>query len=144
MHRLFHGYAPYKGAIPARRTGVIVSTERGEAVAYALWNLEERGSLFIAPGTKVYPGMIIGEHARASDLDVNPLKGKQLTNVRASGKDDNVQLSPPVKLSLEGALAYIADDELVEVTPKSIRLRKRLLDANARRKAEKRAAQAEA
>jgi GTP-binding protein len=88
--------------------------------------------------------MIIGEHARASDLDVNPLKGKQLTNVRASGKDDNVQLSPPVKLSLEGALAYIADDELVEVTPKSIRLRKRLLDANARRKADKRAARAEA
>ena len=144
MHRLFHSYAPYKGSIPARRTGVIVSTEKGEAVAYALWNLEERGALFIAPGTKVYPGMIIGEHSRASDLDVNPLKGKQLTNVRASGKDDNVQLSPPVKLSLEGALAYIADDELVEVTPKSIRLRKRLLDANARRKAEKRAAQAEA
>jgi len=144
MHRLFHGYQAYRGAIPARRTGVLISTERGEAVAYALWNLEDRGPLFIAPGTKVYAGMIIGEHSRPNDLDVNPLKSKQLTNIRAAGKDDNVMLTPPVRLSLEQALAYIADDELVEVTPKSIRLRKRHLDPNARKKAEKRAAQVEA
>ena len=143
MNRLFHGYAPFKGAIPTRRTGVLISTEQGDAVAYALWNLEERGPLFIGPGVKVYPGMIIGEHSRANDLDVNPLKAKQLTNVRAAGKDDAVNLTPPTKLSLEAALAYIADDELVEVTPDNIRLRKRHLDANERKKAQKRAAQEE-
>ncbi len=144
MNRVFHDYAPYKGSIAARRTGVIVSTEQGDAVAYALWNLEDRGPLFIGPGTKVYAGMIIGEHTRASDLDVNPLKAKQLTNIRAAGKDDAVNLTPPLKMSLEAALAYIADDELVEVTPENIRLRKRHLDANERRKAQKRAAQADA
>ena len=114
--------------------------ERGEAVAYALWNLEDRGVLFIGPGDPVYPGMIIGEHSRPNDLDVNPLKAKQLTNIRAAGRDDNVLLTPPARLSLEQALAYIADDELVEVTPDSIRLRKRRLDANERRKEAKRAA----
>jgi GTP-binding protein len=140
MNRVFHGYAPYKGSIEGRRAGVLVSLEQGLAVAYALWNLEERGTLFIGPGEKVYPGMVIGEHSRPSDLDVNPLKAKQLTNIRAAGKDDNVLLSPPTRLSLEQALAYIGDDELVEVTPRSIRLRKRQLDAGERRKEAKRAA----
>jgi GTP-binding protein len=140
MNRVFHSYAPYKGSIEGRRAGVLVSLEQGPAVAYALWNLEERGSLFIGPGEKVYAGMIIGEHSRPNDLDVNPLKAKQLTNIRAAGKDDNVLLSPPLRLTLEQALAYIGDDELVEVTPRSIRLRKRQLDANERRKGAKRAA----
>jgi GTP-binding protein len=140
LNRLFHGFAPYRGAIESRRAGVLVSLEHGEAVAYALWNLEDRGALFIGPGDPVYPGMIIGEHSRPNDLDVNPLKAKQLTNIRAAGRDDNVLLTPPVRLSLEQALAYIADDELVEVTPHSIRLRKRRLDANERRKDAKRAA----
>jgi GTP-binding protein len=140
LNRLFHGFAPYKGTIEGRRAGVLVSLERGEAVAYALWNLEDRGALFIGPGDPVYPGMIIGEHSRPNDLDVNPLKAKQLTNIRAAGRDDNVLLTPPVRLSLEQALAYIADDELVEVTPQSIRLRKRRLDASERRKDAKRAA----
>ncbi len=140
MNRVFHSYAPYKGSIEGRRAGVLVSLEQGPAVAYALWNLEERGFLFIGPGEKVYPGMIIGEHSRPTDLDVNPLKSKQLTNIRAAGKDDAVLLSPPVRLSLEQALAYIGDDELVEVTPRSIRLRKRQLASNERRKDAKRAA----
>jgi GTP-binding protein len=140
VNRIFHGYAPYRGSIDGRRSGVLVSLEQGPAVAYALWNLEERGILFIGPGEKVYPGMIIGEHSRPNDLDVNPLKAKQLTNIRAAGKDDNVLLSPPLRLSLEQALAYIGEDELVEVTPRSIRLRKRQLDANERRKGAKRAA----
>jgi GTP-binding protein len=140
LNRLFHGFAPYKGSIEGRRAGVLVSLERGEAVAYALWNLEDRGALFIGPGDPVYPGMIIGEHSRPNDLDVNPLKAKQLTNIRAAGRDDNVLLTPPVRLSLEQALAYIADDELVEVTPQSIRLRKRRLDASERRREAKRAA----
>jgi GTP-binding protein len=139
MHRLFHGYAPFKGEIEGRRAGVLVSLEQGPAVAYALWNLEDRGTLFIGPGEMVYPGMIIGEHSRPSDLAVNPLKTKQLTNIRAAGRDENVLLTPPTTLSLEQALAYIADDELVEVTPKSIRLRKRQLDAGERRRQAKRA-----
>ena len=139
MHRLFHGYAPYKGEIEGRRAGVLVSLEQGNAVAYALWNLEDRGQLFISPGEKVYAGMIIGEHSRPNDLDVNPLKAKQLTNIRAAGKDDAVLLTPPLTLTLEQALAYIADDELVEVTPQSIRLRKRHLDAGERRRQAKRA-----
>ena len=139
MHRLFHGYAPHRGGIESRRAGVLVSLEQGVAVAYALWNFEERGILFIGPGEKVYPGMIIGEHSRPNDLDVNPLKGKQLTNIRAAGRDDNVLLSPPQTMTLEQALAYIADDELVEVTPRSIRLRKRHLDAGERRRQSKRA-----
>jgi GTP-binding protein len=140
MNRLFHGYAPHRGSIEDRRAGALVSLEQGVAVAYALWNLEERGVMFIGPGEKVYPGMIIGEHSRPTDLDVNPLKSKQLTNIRAAGKDDNVLLTPPTRLSLEQALAYIAEDELVEVTPQSIRLRKRQLHANERRKEARRAA----
>jgi GTP-binding protein len=140
INRVFHGFAPYAGSIEGRRAGVLVSLERGEAVAYALWNLEERGVLFVGPGDLVYPGMIIGEHSRPNDLDVNPLKAKQLTNIRAAGRDDNVLLTPPVRLTLEQAIAYIADDELVEVTPKSIRLRKRQLDATERRKGARRAA----
>jgi GTP-binding protein len=140
MNRVFHGYAPFKGSIEGRRAGVLVSLEQGPAVAYALWNLEDRGFLFIGPGEKVYAGMIIGEHSRPNDLDVNPLKAKQLTNIRAAGKDDAVLLSPPTRLTLEQALAYIGDDELVEVTPRSIRLRKRQLDAGERRKEARRAA----
>jgi len=138
INRVFHGYAPYKGEIEGRRAGVLVSLEQGPAVAYALWNLEDRGVLFIGPGDKVYAGMIIGEHSRTNDLDVNPLKAKQLTNIRAAGRDDAVLLTPPTRLTLEQALAYIADDELVEVTPRSVRLRKRALDANERRKQAKR------
>ena len=140
INRLFHGFAPYRGSIEGRRAGVLVSLEQGAEVAYALWNLEERGVLFIGPNDPVYPGMIIGEHSRQNDLDVNPLKAKQLTNIRAAGKDDNVLLSPPMRLTLEQALAYIEDDELVEVTPQSVRLRKRNLDATERRREAKRAA----
>jgi len=137
MNRLFHGYAPYKGEIQGRRTGVLVSNGDGEAVAYALYNLEDRGALMIGPQTRVYQGMIVGEHSRENDLDVNVLKGKKLTNIRAAGKDDNILLTPPMKMTLERALSYIADDELVEVTPKSIRLRKRWLDPNMRKKMER-------
>jgi GTP-binding protein len=139
INRLFHGYAPFKGEIEGRRAGVLVSLEQGPAVAYALWNLEDRGVLFISPGEMVYPGMIIGEHSRTTDLDVNPLKSKQLTNIRAAGRDDNVLLTPPRLLTLEEALAYITDDELVEVTPRSVRLRKRQLEAGERRRQAKRA-----
>jgi GTP-binding protein len=140
MNRLFHGYAPYKGEIESRRNGVLVSLEQGTSVAYALWNLEDRGSFFIGPGEKVYGGMILGEHNRSNDLEVNPLKAKQLTNIRAAGKDDAILLTPPTKLSLEQALTYIKDDELVEVTPDSIRLRKRFLDPHERKKEARRAA----
>jgi GTP-binding protein len=135
MNRVYHGYAPYKGAIEGRRNGVLISNASGEAVAYALWNLEDRGPMFINPGVKIYEGMIIGEHSRGNDLEVNPLKAKQLTNIRAAGKDEAVRLTPPRKMSLEQAIAYVQDDELVEVTPKSIRLRKRLRDPNDRKKA---------
>jgi GTP-binding protein len=135
LNRVFHGYAPWKGPIAQRHTGVLVSAEQGEAVAYALWNLEDRGPLFIGPGDKVYSGMIIGEHNKGNDLEVNPLKAKKLTNIRAAGKDDNVLLTPPVRMTLEKAIAYIADDELVEVTPKAIRLRKRHLDPHERKRA---------
>jgi GTP-binding protein len=138
FNRVFHAYAPYKGEIEGRRTGVLVSNGDGEAVAYALWNLEDRGPMMIVPGTRVYQGMIVGEHARGNDLVVNVLKGKKLTNIRAAGKDDNVLLTPPIRMTLEKALAYIADDELVEVTPQSIRLRKRVLDPNERKKEERR------
>ncbi len=134
MNRLFHAYAPYKGPIQGRRNGVLVSLEQGKSVAYALWYLEERGSLFIEPGVAVYGGMIIGENSRDNDLDVNPLKSKQLTNVRASGKDDAVLLTPPIRMTLEKAIAYIEDDECVEVTPKSVRLRKRYLDIHERKR----------
>ena len=134
MNRVFHGWAPYKGPIPGRRAGVLISMEDGEAVAYALWNLEERGRMFVGPQAKVYQGMIIGEHSRDNDLEVNPLKGKKLTNVRASGSDDAVRLTPHINFSLEEAIAYINDDELVEVTPESIRLRKRYLDPHERKR----------
>ncbi|HUN48078.1 MAG TPA: GTP-binding protein, partial [Stellaceae bacterium] len=143
MSRLFHGYAPYKGPVEGRRNGVLISTADGAAVAYALWNLEDRGPMFITPGTQVYEGMIIGQHTRDNDLEVNPIKGKQLTNIRTTAKDEAVRLTPPILMTLEQAIAYIANDELVEVTPKSIRLRKRLLDPNARKRAQ-RAAEAEA
>jgi len=134
MNRLFHDYAPYRGPIQGRRNGVLISNGTGSAVAYALWNLEERGIIFIEPGKQVYEGMIIGEHSRGNDLEVNPMKAKQLTNIRAAGKDESVRLTPPRRFSLEQALAYIDDDELVEVTPESIRLRKRLLDPHARKR----------
>ena len=134
ISRLFTGYAPYKGPIPGRRVGVLISAEQGKAVAYALWNLEERGPLFIGAGEDVYPGMILGEHNKGQDLEVNPLKGKQLTNIRAAGKDDAVRLTTPIRRTLEEALAYIEDDERVEVTPKSIRLRKAILDPHERKR----------
>ncbi|MCC7425465.1 MAG: translational GTPase TypA [Alphaproteobacteria bacterium] len=139
MNRLFHGWAPWKGTIEGRRNGVLISNADGEAVAYALWYLEERGPLFIGPGEKVYGGMIIGQHTRDNDLEVNPLKEKKLTNIRAAGKDDAILLTPPRRMSLEQALAYIADDELVEVTPTAVRLRKKELDPNERKKAARRA-----
>ncbi|CUH68573.1 hypothetical protein TG4357_03674 [Thalassovita gelatinovora] len=134
LNRVFHGWTPFKGAIPGRRAGVLISMEDGEAVAYALWNLEERGKMFLGAQTKVYQGMIIGEHSRENDLEVNPLKGKKLTNVRASGTDEAVRLTTPITLSLEEAIAYINDDELVEVTPNAIRLRKRYLDPHERKR----------
>ncbi|TVP70641.1 MAG: translational GTPase TypA [Rhodobacteraceae bacterium] len=137
LNRVFHEWAPYKGPIPGRREGVLISMEDGTAVAYALWNLEDRGRMFINPQDPVYQGMIIGEHSRDNDLEVNPLKGKKLTNVRASGTDDAVKLTPPVIMSLEQAIAYIDDDELVEVTPKAIRLRKRFLDPHERKRQSK-------
>ena len=138
LNRVFHAYAPYKGDIQGRRNGVLIANASGEAVAYALWNLEDRGPMMIEPQTRVYEGMIIGEHSRGNDLEVNVLKGKKLTNIRAAGKDENVLLTPPIRMTLEKALAYIEDDELVEVTPKSIRLRKKLLDPNERKRAERR------
>ncbi len=138
MNRLFHGYAPFKGAIEGRRNGVLISNDAGEAVAYALWNLEDRGPMMIEPGWKVYRGMIVGEHTRDNDLVVNVLKGKKLTNIRTTSKDEAVRLTPPIRMTLEKALAYIQDDELVEVTPKSIRLRKKLLDETERKRNERR------
>jgi GTP-binding protein len=137
MNRLFHGYAPHKGPIQGRRNGVLISTDVGDAVAYALWNLEDRGAMMIDPGTRVYRGMIVGEHSRDNDLEVNVLRGKKLTNIRTTSKDEAVRLTPPLRMTLERALAYIEDDELVEVTPKSIRLRKRHLDPNERKKVER-------
>jgi GTP-binding protein len=137
MNRLFHGYAAYKGEIQGRRNGVLISNEQGEAVAYAMWKLEDRGPMMIEPGWRVYRGMIVGEHTRENDLEINVLKGKQLTNIRTTSKDEAVRLTPPIKMTLEKALSYIEDDELVEITPKSIRLRKRHLDPNDRKRAEK-------
>jgi GTP-binding protein len=134
LNRVFHGWAPHKGPIPGRRAGVLISMEQGDAVAYALWNLEERGRMFLGAQTPVYQGMMIGEHSRDNDLEVNPLKGKKLTNVRASGTDDAVRLTTPIQFSLEEAIAYINDDELVEVTPKAVRLRKRYLDPHERKR----------
>ena len=135
LNRVFHEWAPHKGPIPGRRAGVLISMEAGTAVAYALWKLEDRGRFFIGAQAPVYTGMIIGEHSRENDLEVNPLKGKQLTNVRASGTDEAVRLTTPITMSLEQAIAYIDDDELVEVTPAAIRLRKRFLDPHERKRA---------
>ncbi len=137
MNHSFHSYAPYKGPIEGRKNGVLIAMEAGETVAYSLFNLQDRGVLFVGPGVQVYEGMIIGQHSRENDLVVNACKGKKLTNVRASGSDDAVRIIPPRNLSLEQALEYIDDDELVEITPKSIRLRKRYLDANERKRFEK-------
>jgi GTP-binding protein len=134
MNRLFEKYGPYKGPIQGRQNGVLISMEKGKAVAYALNALEERGILFISPGEDLYEGMIIGENAKPQDLEVNPLKSKQLTNFRASGKDEGIRLTPPKRMSLEQAIAYIQDDELVEVTPKVVRLRKRFLDPHERKR----------
>lgn len=134
LNRVFHEWAPHKGPIPGRRAGVLISMENGSSVAFALWNLEERGRMFIGSQADVYTGMIIGEHSRNNDLEVNPLKGKKLTNVRASGTDEAVRLTTPITMSLEEAIAYIDDDELVEVTPKAIRLRKRYLDPHERKR----------
>lgn len=135
MNRLFHSYAPYKGDVPQRRNGALISTDQGTAVAYALFNLQDRGSMFVGHQTPVYGGMIVGEHNRENDLEVNVLKGKQLTNVRASGTDDAVKLTPPRKMSLEDMMSYINEDELLEVTPQSLRLRKKFLCPHERKKA---------
>ncbi len=137
LSHVYHSYAPYKGDITGRRNGVLIANGTGQSVAYALWNLEERGFLFIREGIKVYEGMIIGQHSRDNDLDVNPLKGKQLTNIRTTSKDDAVKLTPPKEMTLEQAMTYIEDDELVEVTPKSIRLRKKKLNPNERKRSGK-------
>jgi GTP-binding protein len=137
MNRLFAGYGPWKGTIEGRRAGALISTEPGEAVHYALFYIQERGILFVSPGDKVYQGMILGETARDNDLEVNPIKEKKLTNIRAAGKDDAMLLIPPRKMSLEQAIAYVEDDELVEVTPVAIRLRKRFLDPNQRKRNER-------
>ncbi|MCJ2022983.1 translational GTPase TypA [Methylobacterium sp. J-067] len=137
MNRLFKAYEPFKGEIPGRRNGVLISNDKGEAVAYAMWNLEDRGPMMIEPGSKVYQGMIVGEHNRENDLEVNVLKGKKLTNIRTTSKDEAVRLTPPIRMTLEKSLAWIQDDELMEVTPKSIRLRKTVLDPNDRKRAER-------
>ena len=134
INRAYREHAPHKGAIEARRNGALISNGDGESVTYALWNLESRGIMFIGGGEKVYKGMIIGENAKPDDLDVNPLKAKQLTNIRAAGKDEAVRLTPPKRLSLEAAISYIGDDELVEVTPQNIRLRKRELEPHMRKR----------
>ena len=134
LNRVFHAWAPHKGPIEGRRAGVLISMESGVSVAYAMWKLEDRGHFFIGVQEPVYSGMIIGEHNRDNDLEVNPLKGKQLTNVRASGTDEAVRLTTPIRLSLEQSIAYIDDDELVEVTPKSVRMRKRYLDPHERKR----------
>jgi GTP-binding protein len=137
MNRLFEKYGPYKGQIEGRQNGVLISMVPGEAVPYALNALEERGELFIGGGAKIYEGMIIGENAKPDDLEVNPMKSKQLTNFRSTGKDDAIRLTPPRRMSLEQAIAYIDDDEMVEVTPQSIRLRKAILDPHERKRAKR-------
>ncbi len=137
MNRLFHGYAQFKGEVAGRRTGVLISNATGEATAYSLFYLQERGAMIIDPQTRVYEGMIVGQHTRDNDLIVNIIQGKKLTNIRAAGKDEALALTPPMRLTLERALSYIQDDELVEITPKSIRLRKRWLDPNERKKRER-------
>ena len=137
MNRVFHDWGAWRGEIAGRRNGVLISNDKGEAVAYAMWNLEDRGPMMIEPGWKVYQGMIVGQHTRDNDLEVNVMKGKKLTNIRTHSKDEAVRLTPPIQMTLEKALAYIQDDELVEVTPKSIRLRKSRLDPNDRKRAER-------
>ena len=137
MSRLFHSYGPHKGDIEGRTKGVLISMETGETTSYCLAALEERGDLFVGNTTKVYPGMIIGEHSRDNDLEVNPIRAKALTNFRVSGKEDQIRLTPPRAITLEYAISYIGNDELMEVTPKSIRLRKKELDPNERKKAER-------
>jgi GTP-binding protein len=132
MHSLFDGYEPYRGDCPSRFTGSIVADRPGKAVPYALFNLEPRGRLFVVPGDPVYEGMLIGEHNRGQDINVNPCKEKKLTNMRASGKDDNVMLSPIKPITLEQTISFIRDDELVEVTPRSVRMRKAVLSAHKR------------
>jgi len=134
MNRIFHSYGPYRGPLGARRTGALISNGQGDAVAYAIWKLQDRGPMIVTPGERVYQGMIVGEHTRENDLEINVLEGKKLTNVRAAGKDEAVRLTPPISFTLEKAIAYIQDDELVEVTPKSIRLRKKHLDPNMRKR----------
>ena len=135
IHHIFHAYGPFVGAMPGRSNGVIITMASGESVAFALWKIQERGKLFITSGVKIYEGMIIGMNSRDDDMTVNATKEKKLTNVRASGKDDSIDLVPPINLSLERAIEFIDDDELVEITPKSIRLRKRILLENERKRA---------
>jgi GTP-binding protein len=137
---VFDEYAPIKGDLPSRHNGVLISGEQGDAVAYALWNLEDRGRMFVSPGDRLYEGMVIGIHSRDNDLVVNPIKGKKLTNVRASGTDEAVTLTPPIRLTLESAIEFIDDDELVEITPKTIRIRKRFLLEHERKRASREAA----
>ena len=140
MSHVFDDYAPIKPDIDERRNGVLVSAEAGEAVAYALWKLQERGRMFVHPGDPLYEGMVIGLHSRDNDLVVNPVKTKQLTNIRAAGKDEAILLTPPIQHTLESAIEFIADDELVEITPKAIRIRKRLLLEHERKRASRVAA----
>jgi GTP-binding protein len=135
MSHVFDEYAPARPEIPARRNGVLISGEQGDAVAFALWKLQDRGRMFVSPGDSLYKGMVIGIHSRDNDLVVNPIKGKQLTNIRASGTDEAVTLTPPIQLTLESAIEFISDDELVEITPKNIRIRKRFLSEQDRKKA---------
>ena len=137
INRLFHDYAPYKGDIEGRRNGALISTDTGEAVAYGIWNLQERGIMFIDPGDKIYAGMIVGEHSRDNDLEINVLRNKQLTNIRTTSKDEAIRLVPPLKMTLEQMISYIQEDELLEVTPKSLRLRKAELDPNVRKRADR-------
>ena len=140
LHHTFSDYGPWAGELQGRKRGVLVADREGEAVGYALFNLQERATMFVEPGDPVYGGMIVGEHVRPDDLDVNVTKGKKLTNIRAAASDENIKLEPPRQITLELALEFIEEDELIEVTPGGIRLRKRILDANQRRKAEKRRA----
>ncbi len=137
INRIFHEYAPYKGELTFRRNGALISNDAGEAAAYAIWNLQDRGTMFIKPGQKVYAGMIIGQNSKTGDLEINILRGKQLSNVRASGTDEAIRLTPPKELTLEDMITYVDDDELVEVTPKSLRLRKKFLDTNERKRMSK-------
>jgi GTP-binding protein len=134
LNRIFHAYVPYKGDMTTKKNGALISTEAGEAVAFALWNLQDRGVMFIKPQQKVYAGMVVGENSKSGDLEVNVLKGKQLSNVRASGTDEAIRLIPARELTLEDMITYVGDDELVEVTPKSLRLRKKFLDSNDRKR----------